>query len=192
MPEEEYVYTKEETTVNPKKSHKKLMIIPLIVAVLVIAYFLYNNASLFQASTSTAAGNASVSNQTNQNITQIENNASEIKNNFSEIENNVSEITNETVESFESQFAIESAVNAQDVTNAIIRNTGNSSIALEGLTVYIDGEPKNIAIIVGMRSNVTIDPGEIAVISINESNSCNKTLSVKISTGLQQSSIITC
>jgi len=47
MPEEEYVYSKPaESFIKPKKSHKKLIIIFLIIDVLVMSYLLYNNTSL--------------------------------------------------------------------------------------------------------------------------------------------------
>ena len=92
------------------------------------------------------------------------------------------------------QFRVEFARNVQNVIKVGIRNTGNEgNIYLEKIKVYVDTEAKTITNIVGMKSNVTIEPVEAAtfdVIGVN--NPCNKLIKIVLSSGLEDGRRVSC
>jgi hypothetical protein len=159
MPEEYYEKPKEMPS---NKSHKKLLLIPIVMIILIAAsYYLYTQSAMAKYAQSV--------------------------NDFKDISKNASESITKVTGGIGESFSIVNLIQ-HDSMEVFIRNTGMNDIDIGTLTASIDGVRKSI-----VGNSGILKSGYVAGFNItSDSSSCNKTLTLMLSSGISVREIIVC
>ena len=164
MAEVEYVYERpKEDLPKQKKSHKKLIIAVIAIAVILVAAYLLYTFSPLAAYVQAA-------------------------NEFNDLTDEAGESIAQTNKMMMQQFSIQSIVYNGDTISVSIRNVGDNEIDVGLISAFIDNSNKNI-----VGNTGTIMPGEIASFDVTGVlDSCDKVLSLRLPSGITDSSLIIC